>query len=559
MDLVGTRIGGYVVHRLLSDAGGMGTVWEARHHLEPKRRAVVKIIRPELLPRVDMVERFLREAVAGMQVKHRHLVEIYDVAQLPDGRPYILMEFLDGGDLEGYLASYQKLSAEDALRVLAQIADGLEVLHAAGIVHRDLKPSNVFLVEGEARLVKIVDFGLAKAPSSTGARLTHAGFVAGSPYYVAPEQVVDFAGVDGRADVYALSMIAVRMIAGRLPYAVDGSNVSNPLLAALNHQRDNPFLARQVLELEAGQDVPHAWFPILERGIAVHVDARIQRVRELVFALADELPDGERIVRAVAGDLYQRASPVDATRKNASDRPPTAVLTVGAPPPAPPLTGSHGTTTHGAAAGAIEARTAAPARASRRWVVTVATVGLAVGAVAAIGLTSRGRDSAAPAGEAPGVPSSSAPGTDIRAEQPSSPPPAPALRRVRIETEPSGATVSLDGEILGPAPAVAALPEGSSVLVRAEMAGHAPTEQRIVVAEGAIARLELAAAVDAGVPVRDRPEATAVEKRRRSTARTRTDGKTTEDSTTGRTDGAAKGEVAQPGRTLDLGTAAGPR
>ncbi|MCA9673989.1 MAG: protein kinase, partial [Myxococcales bacterium] len=103
MDLLGTRIGGYVVHRLLSDAGGMGTVWEARHHLEPKRRAVVKIIRPELLPRVDMVERFLREAVAGMQVKHRHLVEIYDVAQLPDGRPYILMEFLDGGDLEGYL------------------------------------------------------------------------------------------------------------------------------------------------------------------------------------------------------------------------------------------------------------------------------------------------------------------------------------------------------------------------------------------------------------------------------------------------------------------------
>ncbi len=557
MDLVGTRIGGYVVHRLLSDAGGMGTVWEARHHLEPKRRAVVKIIRPELLPRVDMVERFLREAVAGMQVKHRHLVEIYDVAQLPDGRPYILMEFLDGGDLEGYLASYQKLSAEDALRILAQIADGLEVLHAAGIVHRDLKPSNVFLVEGEARLVKIVDFGLAKAPSSTGARLTHAGFVAGSPYYVAPEQVVDFAGVDGRADVYALSMIAVRMIAGRLPYAVDGSNVSNPLLAALNHQRDNPFLARQVLELEAGQDVPHAWFPILERGIAVHVDARIQRVRELVFALADELPDGERIVRAVAGDLYHRASPIDATRKNASDRPPTAVLTVGAPPPAPPLTSSHGTTTHGAAAGAIEARTAAPARASRRWVVTVAAVGLAVGAVAAIGLTSRGRDSAAPDGEASASPSLPGPGSDIRAaEPPSSPPPAPALRRVRIETEPSGATVSLDGEILGPAPAVAALPEGSSVLVRAELAGHAAAERRIVVAEGAVARLELAVLADAGVPAVDRPEPAATEKRGRTSSRSRKDADVKPEPE-GRGD--AKRGGPESSKTLDLGTAAGPR
>ncbi len=556
MELLGTRIGGYVVHRLLSDAGGMGTVWEARHNLEPKRRAVVKIIRPELLPRVDMVERFLREAVAGMQVKHRHLVEIYDVAQLADGRPYILMEFLDGGDLEGYLASYQKLGAEDALRILAQIADGLEVLHAAGIVHRDLKPSNVFLVEGEARLVKIVDFGLAKAPSSTGARLTHAGFVAGSPYYVAPEQVVDFAGVDGRADIYALSMIAVRMIAGRLPYAVDGSNASNPLLAALNNQRDNPFLARQVLELEAAHDVPHGWFPILERGIAVHVDARIQRVRELVFALADELPDGERIVRAVAGDLYQRASPVDATRKNASDRPPTAVLTVGAPPPAPPLTGSHGTTTHGAAAGAIESRGGQPAPSSplRRFA-AFAAVGLAVVA-AALGLAlGRGRDDER-RGDAPPAASSTEPRANDQPEALSSPPPALSLRRVRVETEPAGAIVSLDGETLGPAPAIAALPEGSTVVIRAELAGYASAETRVVVAEGSVARLELVALVDAGVPGVGRTDTANAEKRRRASLRVKKVGTA---ATSERKAEPANDDGVRPSKTLDLGSAAGPR
>jgi serine/threonine-protein kinase len=558
MDLTGTRIGGYVVHRLLSDAGGMGTVWEARHHLEPKRRAVVKIIRPELLPRTDMVERFLREAVAGMQVKHRHLVEIYDVAQLPDGRPYILMEFLDGGDLEGYLASYQKLGAEDTLRILAQIADGLEVLHAAGIVHRDLKPSNVFLVEGESRLVKIVDFGLAKAPSSTGARLTQAGFVAGSPFYVAPEQVVDFAGVDGRADVYALSMIAVRMLAGRLPYAVDGSTVSNPLLAALNLQRDNPFLARQVLELEAARDVPQGWFAILERGIAVHVDARIQRVRELVFALADALPDGERIVRAVAPDLYQRASPVDATRKNVSDRPPTAVLTVGAPPAAPPITGSHGTTTHGAAAGAIETRAAPAAPSSRRWVAAVAALGLAVGAALAVGLTLGGGSGESRQDEAPAA-APPAPAAAGSTQPPSSPPPAPALRRIRVETEPAGATVILDGEPLGPAPAIAALPDGSSVLVRAELSGHAAAEQRIVVTEGAVARLELAALVDAGVPVVDRVEPTIADKRRRPSSKAKKGADGENPATKAQGDVIEKRDAAKSSKTLDLGTAAGPR
>jgi eukaryotic-like serine/threonine-protein kinase len=542
MDLVGTRIGGYAITRLLSDEGGMGTVWEAQHGLSGKR-AVVKVIRAELLPRPEMVERFLREGQAGMQLKHERLIEIYDVAQLADGRPYILMEFLDGGDLERYLAGYEKLCPEDALRVIAQIADGLRVLHAAGIVHRDLKPSNVYLVGDN---VKILDFGLAKVPTTAGNRLTYAGFMAGSAYYVAPEQIFDFANADGRADVFALAMIAVRMLAGRLPFATAedaGQPSQQVIMRALDRQRETPHLARLLLEREAPRDMPAGWIDDLERGIAFDVGARFQRPHDLPLALADKLPGGEDIVRAVARSLHSQADPSDPTRKHAGDRPLTAVLARGVPPPAPPPTGP---TTHGAAAGAV---TSGPAVPTRRRFILPAVGGLAVLAAGALVVhrlgTGRDRSAAAPAPAAPLALDTSSTPLALDAGSAAPPEVEPQFHRVRIEAVPPGATIAVDGEDLGTSPAVTSVAGGATIRVRAELAGHEPAEQVLHITEPQTLRLVLVAAAipEVASPSRE-PE------RRRSARRARAG------------DGAPppESDSEQPApRRTNIGGAVGPR
>lgn len=189
-DLRGLRVGGFVVEHKLG-AGGMGSVWFARNAItgEP---AAVKVAHAELLQHPAHLDRFLKEAMAAMRVKHDNVVRTVDVSQLPDGRYYLIMEYLDGLDLGEYMRRFGKLGADDALKILGAIAAALEALHQEGIVHRDLKPPNVILVrrrpgetesdavaEGPADIdgyvVKLVDFGLAKVAPKPGRPVARAG------------------------------------------------------------------------------------------------------------------------------------------------------------------------------------------------------------------------------------------------------------------------------------------------------------------------------------------------------------------------------------------------
>lgn len=260
-------------------------MWEARHKTVDGVRAVVKFMRPELVGVPHLVDRFLREASAGMKISHERLVKVYDAAVLPGIGPYIVMEYLDGVDLEEHLSKRGKLSAAETLAILAQVADGLEALHAEGIFHRDLKPSNVFLLRGEDLAVKIVDFGLAKVISPDGQGITQAGFFAGSPGYVAPEQVEDFANAGARADVFALGMTCIRMIAGGLPY--DSTDSPSPLLESLSRQRAEPGLVRRFLERQSRSDIPREWFAILEKAVAFDAKQRTSCARAVTKGLAD--------------------------------------------------------------------------------------------------------------------------------------------------------------------------------------------------------------------------------------------------------------------------------
>ncbi len=222
--LLGVELGGFRVRRKLAE-GGMGIVYEAFHEALG-RRAAVKVLKPEMARDEEWSRRFLVEARAMGALKHRNLIEVLNFGQTPDGRAFLMMEFLDGEPLDVTLA-HGPLPASVALGIAEQIANGLSEAHKKGIVHRDLKPSNVHLLRehsGET-LVKVLDFGLARqAPvSMLGAahgeapRQEASSLMAGTPEYIAPEQAQGKA-VEAAADLYPLGIMLFEMLTGRLPF-----------------------------------------------------------------------------------------------------------------------------------------------------------------------------------------------------------------------------------------------------------------------------------------------------------------------------------------------------
>ncbi len=200
--------------------GGMGDVYEVEHVLTHHRRAL-KILRPELARQPRYVERLLREASIAGRLQTPFVVETLDAGRLDDGAPYVLMELLTGRSLHEVLEIDPRLAQTRVANILAQVAEGMAVAHAAGIVHRDLKPENVFLVGDERDdRVKILDFGISKIAGGTtepATRLTHEGSLIGTPFYMSPEQAAG-RDVDARADVWAMGVIAYEALTGKVPF-----------------------------------------------------------------------------------------------------------------------------------------------------------------------------------------------------------------------------------------------------------------------------------------------------------------------------------------------------
>jgi serine/threonine-protein kinase len=218
--LIGMKIG---EHRILSriGEGGMGIVYAGEQPLIG-RKIAVKILQPYFARDRDAVSRFLQEARAANQIRHRNIIDIYDFGTLDDDRHYLIMEFLEGQALDLLLHEKGAFSFEEGLALLDEMADALAAAHGAGIIHRDLKPGNIFVVkQGDGtKYVKLLDFGLAKlTQTQTQAQgpTTRTGVVMGTPEYMAPEQARGEA-VDARADIYALGVIAYEMFSGRPPF-----------------------------------------------------------------------------------------------------------------------------------------------------------------------------------------------------------------------------------------------------------------------------------------------------------------------------------------------------
>jgi serine/threonine-protein kinase len=204
--------GDWKLERLLGQ-GGMGAVYAAVHTIIGKR-AAVKVVRPGV--EATAHARILREAKAVNEVCHPNIIDIFQAGMLEDGRAFLVMELLEGSTLGARLAAGPVPFAE-AIDILLQICAALEAAHAAGIIHRDLKPDNIFLCDGPERLVKVVDWGIAKWCDEAPSDATADGIIFGTPRYLSPEQARN-RGVDGRSDLYALGVIAYQLLLGRAPF-----------------------------------------------------------------------------------------------------------------------------------------------------------------------------------------------------------------------------------------------------------------------------------------------------------------------------------------------------
>ncbi len=211
-----TRLGQYTLNEKIGE-GGMGAVYHATHAMM-RRPAAIKLLLAERAGERE-IARFEREVQLTSQLRHPNTISIFDYGRTADGTFYYVMELLDGFDLEVLVQAEGALPAWRVLHILAQASGALVEAHGLGLIHRDIKPANIILTQrtDEPDVVKVVDFGLVKALSSTvdEPMATQANAITGTPLYLAPEAIKDPQSVDGRADLYALGAVGYFLLTGQ--------------------------------------------------------------------------------------------------------------------------------------------------------------------------------------------------------------------------------------------------------------------------------------------------------------------------------------------------------
>ena len=282
--------------------GGMGVVYEVRHKRLPKRFAI-KVIGSDASE--ESLHRFRREAEIVSSLGHANILRIIDFNVLPDNTPYMVMEFLEGEDLERGLAK-GRLTLSQGLSIASQIGAALQAAHDHGIVHRDLKPANVFLSDRETKgkhsyHVTVLDFGVSKVLNST-TFATHGDFVVGTPQYMAPEQASgDTESISAKSDQFSMACVVYEMMCGQK--AFEGDRLAEVVFQVC-HQ-DPPSLVQR------NPEIPIAISRAVERGMSKEHSDRFASVLDFVEALHEQEIDEPKEGLPLMSADFKRA-PLDA-------------------------------------------------------------------------------------------------------------------------------------------------------------------------------------------------------------------------------------------------------
>jgi serine/threonine-protein kinase len=292
--------GKYRVEQVLG-RGGMGVVTRARH-LDLDQPVALKLLRPEVLQNQNAVERFRREARAMVQLKSEHVCRVFDVGMVDGGAHYMVMEYLEGRDLGALLREHGRLAPGFAVDLVLQACEALAEAHALGIVHRDIKPANCFLTDGPdgEPLLKVLDFGIAKALGDGDDGITTSQAVIGSPSYMSPEQMRSSKHVDTRTDIWALGVVLYELVSGRRPF--QGDSFAGLCLAVTT---------TPMAPLDDGA-LPEGLAAVIARCLEKQPDERFGSIAELSAALAPYArtsAQGERSSARTARMLERASSP----------------------------------------------------------------------------------------------------------------------------------------------------------------------------------------------------------------------------------------------------------
>ncbi len=306
-------------YRLLSKVGqgGMGAVYKALHLAFDEMRAL-KVMSPELMSDELFVKRFKHEAVITRRLQHPNAVRVDDIDEAEDGRPFIVMEYIEGQSLKKLIQDQGPLPVPRVCSIIKQAAAGLEAAHQLGMVHRDIKPDNIVLIEAsDGEQAKVLDFGIAKVKEArlggetSGMTLTGTGVVIGTPQYMSPEQAMGKRGdeLDGRSDIYSLGIVMYQMLTGDLPFKAD---TTMEMLLCHMQRPPTPIGAIRP-ELQIPPSIASLVMRCLEKQRELRPASAKALIEEISRAQKESVPVGAtRVVRpaeVIASESVEAAEP----------------------------------------------------------------------------------------------------------------------------------------------------------------------------------------------------------------------------------------------------------
>lgn len=285
----------YEILQLLGE-GGMGAVYKARD-IEVDRFVAVKVIRPDLASRPDILARFKQELILARQVTHKNVIRIFDLGEA-EGLKFITMDFIEGRDLKSILRERGKLPTDEATKIVTQICRALDAAHSEGVVHRDLKPQNI-MVDAKGR-VTVMDFGIARSMEMQG--MTQTGSLVGTPEYMSPEQAKG-EDVDARSDLFTLGIIFYELLTGKTPFYADTAYAT---LLKRTQER-----ARDPMELDP--TISPQLSGVVMKCLETNREQRYGSALDIIHDLGQQTVTGTRTMLPAVAPAAPAAAPAPAT------------------------------------------------------------------------------------------------------------------------------------------------------------------------------------------------------------------------------------------------------